>query len=281
MAVIVGTTENDTLRGTDLSDEIRGLEGNDFILGRDGDDTINGGSGNDNMQGGGNNDRISGNSGDDTLFGGDGADSLRGDGSENEFFQGNDEIFAGAGDDTLEGGRDSNKLFGEEGNDRLIGGGGNDTLEGGSGNDTLIGDNRTGSTGDRLIGVDDLRFLVRPGTGEIDRLIGGIFNGDAGQDVYVLGDVNRGYYDDGIVGNSGRSDFAVITSFTDGQDRIELKGGVTYSLGAVSNLSGGISGMGIFARLDGSNELIGVVQDVSAAQLQISNGGVGALTIIS
>jgi Ca2+-binding RTX toxin-like protein len=281
MAVIIGTTGDDRLTGTTLSDEISGNAGNDVILARDGDDTINGGSGNDNLQGGGNNDRISGNSGDDTLFGGDGADSLRGDGSENEFFQGNDEISGGAGDDTLEGGRDSNSLFGQEGNDRLIGGGGSDTLEGGSGNDTLTGDNRTGSTGDRLIGVDDLRFLVRPGTGEIDRLIGGIFNGDVGRDVYVLGDVNRVYYDDGIVGNSGRSDFAVITSFTDGQDSIELKGGVTYSLGSVSNLPGGISGMGIFARLDGSNELIGVVQGVSASQLQISNGGSGALTIIS
>jgi Ca2+-binding RTX toxin-like protein len=283
MAVIPGTPADDKLTGTNSDDLIRGLEGNDFVLALDGDDDIFGNSGNDNLQGGDGNDEIEGGDGNDTIFGGRNDDFLLGDSTEAENFFGNDVIFAGEGNDTVDGGRGDNQLFGQEGNDRMFGGGGSDIIEGGSGNDTLFGDNRTGSAGDRLIGVDDLRFLVRPGKGEIDRLTGGahVVGLNAGQDVFVLGDVNRVYYDDGIVGNSGRSDFAVITDFSDGLDRIELKGGVTYSLSSVSNLPGGVSGVGIFARLDNSNELIGVVRGVNASQLQINNGAAGSLTTIS
>jgi Ca2+-binding RTX toxin-like protein len=260
---IVGTPNNDNLRGTALDD---------FILGGAGNDTIKGLGGNDNLQGGNDNDRIEGGDGNDTIFGGLGNDIIQGDGSVFEFFFGNDQIFAGDGNDTVEGGRGDDLIRGEAGNDSIISGEGADTLIGGAGNDTLIGDDRQGSAGDRLVGVDDLRFLVRPGQGEIDRL--------SGTDVFVLGDVNRVYYDDGTSG-SGRSDFAVITSFNDNQDVIELKGGVTYALGSVSNLPGGVSGMGIFARLDGSNELIGVVQGVQQSQLQITNRPAGQLTTIS
>ncbi|NJK69853.1 MAG: calcium-binding protein [Microcoleus sp. SU_5_3] len=282
MAAITGTPGDDKLTGTNAGDLIRGLAGNDFVLALDGDDDIFGNSGNDNLQGGNGNDEIEGDDGDDTIFGGNNDDFLLGDGTEAENFFGNDVIFAGTGNDTVDGGRGDNQLFGQEGNDRMFGGGGSDIIEGGSGNDTLFGDNRTGSAGDRLIGVDDLRFLVRPGQGEIDYLTGGNGLGlNAGQDVFVLGDVNRVYYDDGIVNNSGRSDFAVITDFSDGSDRIELKGGVTYSLSSVSNLPGGVSGVGIFARLDNSNELIGVVRGVNASQLQINNGAAGSLTTIS
>lgn len=282
MAAITGTPGDDKLTGTNAGDLIRGLAGNDFVLALDGDDDIFGNSGNDNLQGGNGNDEIEGDDGDDTIFGGNNDDFLLGDGTEAENFFGNDVIFAGTGNDTVDGGRGDNQLFGQEGNDRMFGGGGSDIIEGGSGNDTLFGDNRTGSAGDRLIGVDDLRFLVRPGKGEIDYLTGGNGLGlNAGQDVFVLGDVNRVYYDDGIVNNSGRSDFAVITDFSDGLDRIELKGGVTYSLNSVSNLPGGVSGVGIFARLDNSNELIGVVRGVNASQLQINNGAAGSLTTIS
>jgi Ca2+-binding RTX toxin-like protein len=282
MAVIPGTPADDKLTGTNSDDLIRGLEGNDFVLALDGDDNIFGNSGNDNLQGGDGNDEIEGGDGNDTIFGGRNDDFLLGDSTEAENFFGNDVIFAGEGNDTVDGGRGDNQLFGQEGNDRMFGGGGSDIIEGGSGNDTLFGDNRTGSAGDRLIGVDDLRFLVRPGKGEIDYLTGGNGLGlNAGQDVFVLGDVNRVYYDDGIVNNSGRSDFAVITDFSDGLDRIELKGGVTYSLSSVSNLPGGVSGVGIFARLDNSNELIGVVRGVNASQLQINNGAAGSLTTIS
>jgi Ca2+-binding RTX toxin-like protein len=264
---ITGTPDNDRLRGTPLDDVILGAAGND---------TIEGLSGNDNLQGGNDNDRIEGGNGDDTIFGGLGNDIIEGDGSVFENFFGNDEIFAGDGNDTVEGGRGDDLIKGEAGNDSLIGGADADTLIGGAGNDTLIGDDRQGSAGDRLVGVDDLRFLVRPGQGEIDRLSGGA----AGTDVFVLGDVNRVYYNDGAVG-SGLSDFAVITSFNDNQDVIELKGGVTYTFGSVSNLPGGVSGMGIFAQLEGGSELIGVVQGVQASQLQITNRPAGQLTTIT
>lgn len=279
MANIPGTPGNDNLTGTDFNDVIRGLAGNDFILRLAGDDRIEGGSDNDNLQGGNGNDRIEGGNDNDTLFGGIGNDLLQGDGSEFENFFGEDKIFAGEGNDTLEGGAGNDQLFGEVGNDKVTGGGGSDTLEGGTGNDVLLGDDLRNSSGDRLIGVDDLRFIVRPGQGEIDKLTGG--PGVAGHDVFVLGDANRVYYNDGIANNSGRSDFAVITDFTDGQDAIQLKGGVTYGFSSVSNLSGGVSGVGVFATIDGGSELIGVVQGVTVGQLQLTNGPTGGLTTVS
>lgn len=279
MANITGTPANDTLIGTNFNDVIKGLAGNDFVLGLAGDDSINGGEGDDTLQGGADKDRLDGGSGNDQIFGGEGNDILRGEGSSFEFFLnfGDDEIFAGTGNDVLEGGAGEDTLFGEA-NDTLNGGAGSDTLIGGSGNDILIGDDRQGSSGDRLIGVDDVRSIVRPGQGEIDRLTGGF--GLAGRDVFVLGDNRRIYYDDGIIGNNGNSDFAVITDFNDGQDAIQLKGGVTYRLSSVSNLSGGVSGVGVFASINGDSELIGVVQGVNVGQLQISNGAAGGLTTI-
>ncbi|MBK1642372.1 hypothetical protein CKO12_10875 [Chromatium okenii] len=62
---IVGTSNNDRLKGTIESDQLDGLAGNDYFFGLGGNDTLNGGAGNDTMRGG---------TGLDSMIGGDGND---------------------------------------------------------------------------------------------------------------------------------------------------------------------------------------------------------------
>lgn len=66
-ATIVGTPDNDILRGTPGDDVIVGLAGNDVIDGRGGDDRICGGNGNDVIQAGAGSDRVDGGAGNDVI----------------------------------------------------------------------------------------------------------------------------------------------------------------------------------------------------------------------
>jgi len=100
--------------------------------------------------------------------------------------------FGKDGNDVLRGRSTADILIGKDGNDRLVGNGGFDQLNG------------TGS---------------ERGRGEIDTLTGG-----EGIDIFVLGDPNRIYYDDGDRKNSGRKDYALITDFDVDLDAITLKG---------------------------------------------------------
>lgn len=314
MATLQGTpfNDNDTfnngafrprLVGTGLDDLIEGLEGHDIIQGKEGNDVIHAGArlldtDNDTVFGGAGNDTIFGGHGDGPGVFGAGNDLLKGE-------SGNDDLFGQTGNDTLDGGNDNDRLFGDRGFDSLLGGNGDDDLRGGAdsdflnggrgndvleddealfppGNDTLIGGegndelfSQLGS--DRLIGVNPKDFSA--GQFEIDQLT------SVGNDVratYVLGDTLQVYYDDLSSSSAGLNDYALITSFNDGLDRIELKGGETYLLRNVSSLPVGGSGVGIFRDPTvGPDELIAVVQGVSASALQINNGAAGALTIIS
>jgi len=72
--LIVGTEDNDRLRGTSRDDVIFSLGGKDTIKGGKGDDCIVGGSGNDVIRGGRGNDSIIGGEGTDKIFGGKGSD---------------------------------------------------------------------------------------------------------------------------------------------------------------------------------------------------------------
>lgn len=73
---IVGTPDNDNIRGNREKNIIFGLAGNDSLFGGRGDDSLAGGDGNDYLKG---------NLGDDILFGGAGADTLNG-GKNNDIF---------------------------------------------------------------------------------------------------------------------------------------------------------------------------------------------------
>jgi serralysin len=150
---------------------------------------------------------------------------------------------------TINGGNGNEIIKGLLGNDRLNGNGGDDVLIGGGGNDSLYG----GAGNDVLIGANPLS--VTPGQGSYDLL-----RGDAGNDRYVLGDVNAVYYNDGVNTNTGRSDYAAIIGFAAG-DVIQLKGRATDYLlttGTAPN-NGSQQGTLIQSTIFGQPELIGFV----------------------
>ncbi|WP_424097414.1 calcium-binding protein [Moorena producens] len=201
--VLLGTGNNDLILGLEGDDIIIGLGGNDLLFGQEGNDTIIGGSGNDFLFGGSDNDFLSGDSGNDSLFG----------------ESGNDSLFGGSGNDSLSGGSGNDSLSGDSGNDSLSGESGNDSLFGGLGNDSLSG----GDGNDRIVGVDPTSN--NPGVNEIDILTGG-----AGADTFVIGDQNNAYYVG--AGLFGFNDYAVITDFQSGTDKIQLKSGIDYEYGS-------------------------------------------------
>ncbi|MEW6492884.1 MAG: calcium-binding protein [Cyanobacteriota bacterium] len=189
-----------------------------------------------------------------------------------------DKIYGLKGDDILQG---------EGGDDELFGGQDNDILEGGAGNDTLTG---AGFYPASYNPDGSIFYSPAPGNNEIDQLTGG-----AGADIFVLGDANRIYYDDGydpliwFDQGEGNFDYALITDFTDGQDRIQLKGGETYQLVENTEING-VRGIGIyvdkgstFISVGGSmfggfsipraDELIGIIQGATLSELQIVADG--------
>ncbi|NEO64639.1 MAG: calcium-binding protein, partial [Moorea sp. SIO4G2] len=181
--------------GTPNIDFLPGNGGNNLILGLEGDDIIAGLEGNDILFGQEGNDILIGGSGDDFMFGG----------------SDNDSLFGGSGNDSLFGGDGNDSLSGDSGNDSLSGGSGNDSLSGGSGNDTIVG-------------VDP--NVNNPGINEKDTLTGG-----TGADKFVIGDSNNPYYVGGG-GVLGINDYAQITDFQSGTDKIQLKSGINYIFGA-------------------------------------------------
>ena len=81
-----------------------------------------------------------------------------------------------------------------------------DTLIGGDGNDRLAGVQASGSTAAAL------------GRGQIDVLTGGL-----GADTFVLGDARGVFYDDRSNNNLGSADYASITDFRSGEDKLQLR----------------------------------------------------------
>lgn len=143
---IIGTPDDDLLRGTNGFDLISGLGGNDRIVALAGNDTISGDEGNDLISGGDGNDSISGGLGVDRIFGN----------------KGDDDISSGDGIDIIFGGDGNDRISGEAGRDRIFGGNNSDYLDGGNGNDKLIGVNTT--------------FVYDPGTIAKDETIGIVQN---------------------------------------------------------------------------------------------------------
>jgi Ca2+-binding RTX toxin-like protein len=149
MAIITGTTGNDTIRGNESDDVLSGAGGNDLLLGGRGNDLLTGGDGDDYLDGGQDGDAMSGGagndvyivdeSGDDVTEGQDaGIDSVEARidytlaaNVENLILRGTNDI-AGTGN-TLD-----NVITGNDRDNVLSGGGGRDTLAGGAGNDTYV-----------------------------------------------------------------------------------------------------------------------------------------------
>jgi len=149
----------------------------------------------------------------------------------------------------------NNVLIGNAAANFLNGSAGNDGLNAGVGNDTLTGC-ISGANG---------------GRGESDTLTGGV-----GNDVFQLGFANERFYDDGAVANAARNDYALITDFTVGQDKLQLDGAKgNYFLGA-SGVAG-VVGSGLFhdsnanAKLDTIDELIAIVRSANSTALNAAN----------
>ncbi|MEM9928039.1 MAG: calcium-binding protein [Cyanobacteria bacterium P01_D01_bin.50] len=269
--VLDGGGGNDTIFGLGGNDTVRGGAGNDVIGGgnkgkiffsrfSDGNDLLEGGSGNDSLIGG---------TGDDTLDGGTGFDTadyshlgqaitLEAAGVVNKGFAGTDQILnierivgAKGRANAIDGstGKSTTTSFdinlakeslvvngvpglgslkfqvqnfkdvtGTSQSDKIIGNNQNNILEGGRGNDTISG--LAGK--DTLIGVDSKSFSA--GRNEVDILTGG-----ADADTFVLGDSQKAYYRGG--GFFGLNDFAFITDFEKGEDKIQLDKSQSYFFG--------------------------------------------------
>ncbi|WP_199247234.1 SBBP repeat-containing protein [[Phormidium] sp. ETS-05] len=220
-ATIEGSAQNDIFLGDNRPNVIKGGDGNDLLIGLGGNDTIVGGTGgdrpdsdNDIIAGNAGNDLLQGNQGNDTIQGDEGDDIIHG-GKDNDFLWGDfgsDTIMGDNGNDIIYGGlkyfnrSDTDQgdvLYGGSGNDVIFGNQGNDSISGGDGDDTLYG----GQDDDWLFGDD--RDDILSGDKGNDTLTGG-----GGSDIFR---VMAGYGTD------------VITDFTDGEDKIWLAGGLTFS----------------------------------------------------
>ena len=249
MAIYHGTSGNDTINGS---------HENDYIFGKSGDDILNGHGGNDNIYGDSGNDTLNGSFGIDNLKGGSGDDSLLG-GSHRDYLYGgddNDTLRGGSDNDYLHGGSDDDKLYGDFGDDTLIGGYGDDYLSGGYGDDKLYGDSGNdtlvgGYGDDTLIGVNSRT----EGNGEQDILTGGSYQDN---DVFVLGQNNKIYYDD-----RGVLDFARITNF----DMYSFEGETEFDriqiLGSISDYEFELDYLGGDTHISYSGDLIAIVENVN------------------
>ncbi|MEM6656497.1 MAG: cadherin-like domain-containing protein, partial [Pseudomonadota bacterium] len=82
-----------------------------------------------------------------------------------------------------------------------------------TGNDIIQGDD----SAEILVAADT--SSATPGLGEID-----VFVGAGGADVFVFGDANGSFYDDGIGADAGEDDYGFVYDFVSGTDQVQLAG---------------------------------------------------------
>lgn len=142
----------------------------------------------------------------------------------------------------------ANTISGNSAANSLSGGLLNDTLTGAGGNDTLTG-------GD----------VTARGKGEIDKLTGG-----GNTDMFILGNSSGRFYDDGAASNAGKADYALITDFVVGEDRVQLKGtAANYYLG--NSPVTGVSGKAVFFENGATDELIAIIQSGNSTTINAAN----------
>ena len=258
-AAITGT-------GNSLDNRLIGNVGNNSLDGRAGNDTLNGGAGDDVLDGGLGADFFVGGLGNDTFFVDDAGDSIA-----EEANAGTDTVISTVSRE-MRPNLENLVLVGVSridglGNDQanvISGHGGNNSIDGRGGNDTLSG---------CVVGANG-------GRREIDTLTGG-----TGNDLFVLGWSAGRLYDDTLPVFDGRGDYALITDFTVGQDKLQLDGAAKdYFLEAGRGVSG-VAGSGLFhdtnanAKWDATDELIAVVRSANSAQLTTANT-IGAASFV-
>ena len=245
-------------RGNVLANRITGNSANNRLFGEAGNDSLDGLAGADSMTGGAGDDLyVVDNTGDVvTELAAGGNDQVQSTISYTLAAEVEALVLSGSSAIDGRGNVLANRIIGNSGNNRLWGAAGNDSLDGGLGNDTLIG-----------CDVQDQQVLPRlAGRAEIDVLIGG-----AGNDLFRLGsstplpgtnppvNVISRFYDDGNTANQGLSDYALITDFTPGQDRLELIGSAASYFLAPSGLSN-VTGIGLWLEQGATDELIAILR---------------------
>ena len=242
---------NGNLTGNTLNNDLEGNDGKNVLDGGTGNDSLDGGSGADSLLGGIGNDAFEGGAGNDTMRGGVGVDVAD---------------FAAAGVDItvdLSTGRSSGdgtdllfdieNIIAGEGEDKLTGSDGANDLDGGAGADNL----HAGAGKDTLTGCDD---GANGGKGEIDKLTGG-----ADADLFELGWSGGCYYNDGSMKATGTSDYALISDFQVGVDRLQLDGAVSnYYIGASVS---GVKGYGVWFEQGANDELVAIVQSTNTVNI--------------
>jgi Ca2+-binding RTX toxin-like protein len=169
MAIINGTSGDDTLNGTNSADQIFGFGGNDILNGNGGNDQLDGGTGADTMSGGTGNDTYYVDDAGDGVIenSGEGTDTVRTTLAAYALTANVEHLrFTGAGSFTGTGNALNNDIYGGSSSDTLYGGNGYDYLSGGGGDDFLYG----GADGDVLFG----------GAGD------DYMEGNSGDDVYLV-----------------------------------------------------------------------------------------------
>jgi Ca2+-binding RTX toxin-like protein len=222
MAIIKGTTGNDTLFGTDLFDTINGSAGDDIIDGGAGNDKMAGDTGNDTFIGGAGADFMDGGSGVDTINYANsssgvkvflGAGYASGGQAEGDTFvsienvtgsQYRDTLFGTDGRNTINGGGGDDTISAGGDNDIVFGGNGNDWMAGGNGSDTFVftsafygSQNGMDTIADFRVGEDILEFRSAGWAGPIESLEDLAFSqvgndtvisyGNAGESITLVG----------------------------------------------------------------------------------------------
>ncbi|MGZ8369966.1 MAG: calcium-binding protein, partial [Caulobacteraceae bacterium] len=281
VAIINGTSGDDTLAGGKADNVVNGLDGNDLLTDIEGDNTLNGGIGDDTLIGG---------EGRDTLDGGDGVDTVSYATSTGAVTV---DLRPGGSDQTGSMGRDTwisiENLIGSDFNDTLFGLGGG-FVNGGGGNDVVAGDGSSpielrGGAGDDSLapfgadatlnggdGVDSVDFTGVSGPLTLDLAIAG--SQSTGFSTVVLSaieNINATAEADTLAGDDGAN--AILGNA--GADTIAGRGGADNLSGDVGDdsLSGGDGGDQINAG-DGNDTVEGGAGDDTMA------GGLDADTLV-
>jgi subtilisin-like proprotein convertase family protein len=152
----------------------------------------------------------------------------------------------GDGKDMIKGNSANNELRGGRNTDTLIGEGGNDVLLGGKQADTLIG-----------CGAEH-------GINTIDQLTGG-----EGADQFILGDSTAIFYAEPTGTGDGLADYALITDFELGIDRIQLRGQAAQYRLAASPIANE-TGTALYLDRTTGSDLVAVLRGINPTALSLT-----------
>ncbi len=229
---LIGSTQQDDLRGDSNANRLEGGDGDDTLEGRAGADTVLGGEGFDTAEYLSSATGVSINLAASTGSGGD---------AEGDSLVEIEGVVGSEFNDKLVGDAVANQLSGRGGNDTLDGGGGADTLKGGAGSDTVtyatstVAVNVSLATGQGAGGdaeddrLEDVENLI--GSKHADELSG---NDESNQ-------LEGGAGDDWLEGNGG-ADTLVGGSGTDTASYLEATAAVVANLGDPSRNTGDAQG---------------------------------------